>query len=199
MNKERLIEHGVEASIAEKIAAEIAEEMKGFVPKARFDEVNTAKKNAEEAAAAHKQQLEELKKAAGDNEGLKKQIEELQQKNSASEEAHKVEIHQLKLDAAVAAELASANCLNQKAARALLNLEKAEFAEDGKVKGLAEQVKALVAAEDSKMLFGTGTPAMKGAKLGQSPDKGGASGADLSKMSYAELSAYFEAHPDAAP
>lgn len=199
MKKERLIELGVEASIAEKIAAEIAEEMKGFVPKARFDEVNAAKKAAEETAAEHKQQLEDLKKSAGDNEGLKKQIEELQQKNSAAEEAHKAEIQNLKLDGAVSAALTKVNALNHKAVRALLDLENAQFGDDGEVKGLADQLKALSEAEDSKMLFGSGMPAMKGAKIGASGDKGGASGADLSKMSYAELSAYFEAHPDAAP
>lgn len=196
MKKERLIEHGIDADLAEKIAAELAEEMKGFVPKARFDEVNAAKKAAEESVGSYKQQLETLKRSQEASEGLKAQVEELQKKNAAAEESHAAEIARLRLDNAVEIALTNAKALNNKAARALLDLEDAKFDGEGNVIGLQEQIKALAEGEGTKFLFG-GEPKLKGAKLGESLREGEGK-TDLSKMSYAELSAYFEANPDAA-
>lgn len=196
MKKERLIEHGIDADLAEKIAAELAEEMKGFVPKARFDEVNAAKKAAEESVGSYKQQLETLKRSQEASEGLKAQVEELQRKNAAAEESHAAEIARLRLDNAVEIALTNAKALNNKAARALLDLEDAKFDGEGNVIGLQEQIKALAEGEGTKFLFGS-EPKLKGAKLGESLREGEGK-TDLSKMSYAELSAYFETNPDAA-
>ncbi len=82
MKKEEIIALGIDAELAQKVADASAEELKGYVPKARFDEVNEAKKKAEEMISERDNQLEKLKKSAGDNEELKNQIAAFQQKNA---------------------------------------------------------------------------------------------------------------------
>ena len=58
MKKEELITLGVPEDVAAKVAEAIAESMKGYVPKARFDEVNGEKKAAEAAVKERDGQLE---------------------------------------------------------------------------------------------------------------------------------------------
>ena len=157
MKKEDLLAMGLDEEMAKKVAAASADELKGFIPKLRFDEVNTEKKNLETVKATLEGQLESLKSAAGDAAGLKSQIEQLQADNQAKEEAHAAEIKQLKIDAAVTEAITKAKGKNVKAIRALLNgLDKAEILEDGSVKGLAAQIEALTKAEDSEFLFPAG-------------------------------------------
>lgn len=198
MEKDRLMELGAEEALAEKIEAELTEEMKGYVPKARFDEVIAQKNQAEDTVKTYKDQLDALKESEGASEALKQQVADLQRQNAEAEQAHAQEMHRLRLDNAVDIALTNAKALNNRAARALLDLENAKLDKDGNVIGLAEQIKALSEAEDTKFLFGSAAPKLKGAKLGEGADRG-EHGADLSKMSYAELSAYFEANPAPEP
>ena len=195
MNKEQLMALGMDEQTAEKAANAFKEELKGYVPKARLDEVIAERDAAKESEGKLSGQLEELKKSAGDNEALKGQIEKLQEENRTAAEKHAAELKALKLDNAVSVALTEAKALNMKAVRALLELENAEFAEDGRIKGLDKQIEKLKAAEDSKMLFGAAVPPMKGAKLGEGGDRHPAGG-DTGKMSYDQLCAYLEANPD---
>lgn len=194
MKKEDLLAMGLDEEMAKKVAAASADELKGFIPKLRFDEVNTEKKNLETVKATLEGQLESLKSAAGDAAGLKSQIEQLQADNQAKEEAHAAEIKQLKIDAAVTEAITKAKGKNVKAIRALLNgLDKAEILEDGSVKGLAEQIEALTKAEDSKFLFGSAKQGLRGSKPGESGDDGSGGGnPDMSKMTYEQLKDYIE-------
>lgn len=197
MKKEDLVKLGLEDEIAEKVAAASAEELKNYIPKARFDEVNTAKNHAEEQVKERDKQIESLKSASGDAEKLKKQIEDLQEDNKKKDAAHKAEINSLKLSNAVDSALSAAKAKNVKAVRALLNLEDAKLSEDGTVKGLAEQIQALQSAEDSKFLFEASTkPKLKGAKAGEDGIDDGDGKPDLDKMSYSELAQYFSEHPE---
>ncbi|MCY9511713.1 phage scaffolding protein, partial [Paenibacillus larvae] len=63
------------------IVGGVEENYKGYIPKHRFDEVNEAKKQLEVDIKDRDKQLSELKKNVGDNEELKKQIEQLQGEN----------------------------------------------------------------------------------------------------------------------
>lgn len=175
MKKEDLVKLGLDEETAKKVADASAEELKGFIPKARFDEVNTEKKNLETTLTERNAQLETLKNSTGDVEGMKKQIEQLQADNKTKDEAHASEIKQLKIDSAVAAALTGAKAKNAKAVKALLDLEKAELDDDGSVKGLADQIKKLTEAEDSKFLFDTEKKkqTFKGAKPGESGNEDG--------------------------
>lgn len=146
-------------------------------------------------------QLETLKKSTGDVEELKKQIETLQTENKTKDEAHKAEIKQMKIDAAIDAALTSAKAKNNIAVKALLkDLDKAELSEDGSVKGLKEQIDALVKGDDTKFLFDSEKKKQefKGAEPGKGDtDEGDDDKVDLSKMTYDERVKYFEEHPDA--
>jgi len=169
MKKEDLVKLGLDDETAKKVADASAEELKGFIPKARFDEVNTEKKTLETTLAERNTQLETLKNSTGDVEALKKQIETLQADNKTKDEAHAAEIKQLKLDTAIDSALTDAKAKNVKAVKALLELEGAELLEDGTVKGLTDQIKKLQGAEDSKFLFDTEAKQtkMKGAVPGE--------------------------------
>ena len=152
MNKEKLIELG----LTEEQASDVMKELDGnYIPKTRFNEVNTELKQAKDQVKERDSQLEELKKSVGDSEELKKQIETLQNDNKAKDDAHAAEIKQIKIDAAIDKALADAKAKNIKAVKALLDLEKAELADDGTIKGLDSQLKALAEAEDSKFMFDT--------------------------------------------
>ena len=198
MKKEEIVALGVDEEIAQKIADASAEELKGYIPKTRFDEVNEAKKNAEALVKERDGQLETLKKSAGDSAELQKQIEDLQKSNKAAKEEYEGKIKQMQIDNAVDKAITGANGKNVKAIRALLNLEKAELSEDGTVKGLSEQLEALAKAEDSSFLFDTGVPKVKGMVPGAGAGAGASGqGVDFSKMSYSQISEYLEANPDA--
>ena len=149
MKKEDLMKiEGMTDDLATKIAEVSAEELKGYIPKTRFDEVNEAKKNAEALVKERDKQLEDVKKSTGDNEELKKQIETLQAENKASKEKYEADIKKMQIDNAVQVALKDAGAKNVTALMALLkDLDKAELAEDGTVKGLADQIQALQKSE----------------------------------------------------
>ena len=144
-------------------------------------------------------QLETLKTSTGDVEGMKKQIETLQADNKAKDEAHAAEIKQMKIDAAVDSAISGAKGKNAKAIKALLDLTKAELADDGTVKGVAEQIESLTKADDSKFLFDTETKKtqVKGVKPGETGKEDVDGKVDTSKMTYSELAAYMAENPDA--
>jgi len=197
MKKEELVKLGLDEETAEKVANASAEELKGFVPKSRFDEVNNAKKTAEDTVKERDQQIESLK-SAGNVDDLKQQITTLQNENKAKDEAHAAELLKVRIDSDVEAALTEAKAKNHKAVKALLDLEKAELGDDGKVKGLREQIATLTKAEDSKFMFNAVTaPKMKGAKTGEDGIEDGDKGVDTSKMTYDELCAYLAENPEA--
>lgn len=145
MKKEDLMKiEGMTEELATKIAEASAEELKGYIPKSRFDEVNEAKKNAEALVKERDKQLEDVKKSTGDNEELKKQIETLQEQNKTAKAQYEADIKQMQITNAVQSALKDAGAKNVTAIMALLTgLDKAELAEDGSVTGLADQIQAL--------------------------------------------------------
>ncbi len=198
MRKEEIVALGIDEEKAVKIVEMAKKDLDGYVPKERFDTVNKAKKDAEELLTDRDNQLEKLKKNAGDKEALEKQIETLQSENKTANEKYQADIKKMKVDFAVDKAIAERHGLNSTAIKALLTgLDEAEFNDDGTVKGLSAQLDSLVAGENSKMLFGNGTVQIKGLVPGANNQKPtGVSDDDLSKMSYSELSKYLEENPD---
>ncbi len=173
MKKEDLMKiEDMTEDLAAKIAEQSAEELKGYIPKTRFDEVNEAKKNAEELVKERDKQLDDLKKSSGDNEELKKQIEQLQDDNKATVKKYEADIKKMQIDNAVQAALKDAGAKNVTAAIALLkDLDKAELSDDGTVKGLAEQIKELQKSES--YLFSTKQETQPPKPSGATPAGGG--------------------------
>lgn len=187
MNKEKLLSLGLN----EEQATAILEAFKGYVPSERFNEVNEAKKRAEELVTEREKQIDSLKKSAGDNEALKAQIEKLQGENKAAKEKYESDLKTLRIDNAINAALTASGAKNLKAARALLNMD--EISIDGEnVKGIDSQIKKLIADESSSFLFnakpaeGAKTPA--GMKAGEGSGK--AIDKPVSEMNYSERVAY---------
>ncbi|MGL5511718.1 MAG: phage scaffolding protein [Sporomusa sp.] len=154
MTKEQLIKLGLDEALAEKVAAASSEELQGFIPKARFDEVNNSKKELEGQVKERDKQLDTLKKSTGDIEAMKTEIAQLQETNKTAKADYEAKVKQMQVDNAVNSALTGAKAKNLKAVRALLNLENAEL--DGEsVKGLADQIKKLQEDEGTKFLFGS--------------------------------------------
>lgn len=198
MKKEDFVKLGISEENAKKLEAAWTDELKGYIPKARFDEVNGEKKRLEAAVAERDEQLEALKNSTGNVEAMKKEIAELQASNTEKDKAHAVEIKQMKLDAAVESALVGAKAKNTVAVKALLkDLDKAQFGEDGKVIGLSDQIAAL--QKSDAYLFEAKEPAkiIKGAKPGEAGNEPADKPVDISKMTYSETLAYLEANPDA--
>lgn len=192
MTKEQLIALGASEELATKIAEESVKELAGYVEKSKYSEVETAKKQLEEGNKTLTKQLEEIKKSAGDNAELKKQIEDMQTVNKNKEKEYADSIAKLKLDNAVDIALMGAGSKNNKAVKALLNLEKAVIGEDGKVVGLKEQLDNLRKAEDSSFLFEV-TPKFKG--VNPAGNKGGE--VDFKSMTYSQMEKYLAENPGA--
>ena len=142
MNKEDLLKLGLTEEQAEKVLSANMEQLKGFIPKARFDEVNSAKKQAEKDLSERDKQLKTLKNT----------IKQLQDENKASKEQYEANISKIKLDNAIDNALGNAKARNSRAVKALLDMEKIKF-ENEILSGLDEQLKALKEAEDTKFLF----------------------------------------------
>lgn len=195
MTKEQLIALGLDEASATKIAAASADELKTYVLRVEYDKEIEGKKQLETDIKTRDTQLEELKKV--DAAGLQKKIEELQETNKTTKTEYEGKIKQMQIDTAVTVALTGANARNLKAVRALLDLNKAEL--DGEsVKGLADQIKKLQEAEDTKFLFDFTTPAkFKGVKPNEGSDKKYPTDKKPSEMTYDELCAYVEANPNA--
>ena len=202
------------AAYTPEIDTAVAQEIgKGFVARTDFN-AKAAKVTELEAEVTQLRadvktrdtQLEELKKSAGDNADLKKQIEDLTAQNKANKAAHDKELATVKLMAAVDAELTAAGSKNNTAVKAVL----ADFLKDAsildgkvtsKVNGesvtLAARVEAMKKDAATDFLFGAAAK-YEGWKPGDSGDgKKPGEGKKPSEMSYAELAEYLAANPDA--
>lgn len=198
MKKDEFVKLGVDEDTAAKLETASQEELKGYIPKARFDEVNNEKKKLELDLRDRDGQLETLKNSTGDVDALKKQIETLQADNKAKDEAHAAEMRQLKINSAVELALGEAKAKNKTAVRALLaDLDNAEIAEDGTVKGLNEQITALQKSDSYLFEAKNTNNKIKGAAPGEAGNEEGDKKVDASKMTYSELVAFMAENPDA--
>lgn len=146
MTKEEFIALGFTEEQATKAAAASAEELKGFIPKARFDELNEIKKKAEKDVSDRDTQIAEFGKTAGLSEELKKQIETLQAENKTAKEKYESDLQELKLSNAISAAL-NGKVHNEKVVTGLINKEKLVIGDEGKIVGLEEQLAALKASD----------------------------------------------------
>lgn len=185
MKREDFVKLGVEEELAKKLETASLEELKGFIPKARFDEVNTAKQTAEALVKERDTQIESLKNSTGDAETLKKQIEDLQKDNKAKDDAHAAEIKKLQRDAVDNELLTSAKSKNSKAALALLDaIDDAVDIEVYRTKR-SEQIEALQKSDAYLFEAKESKGKMKGATPGESRDTDtGITKEQFSRMSY---------------
>lgn len=164
MKKEDFVTLGISEELAEKAATASAEELKGYVPKTRFDEVNEAKKQAEGTVKERDKQLEDLKKSTGDVDGLKKQIETLQETNKTMAAENEKAMKQLKREGIDTALLTEAGAKNAKAVMALMEALDDKYDDEAYKAERMKQIESI--KKDNDYLFNpkNQTPPVQGAR-----------------------------------
>ena len=173
---------------------------------AKLKEAETQVNQLSEGIKTRDTQLSELKKSAGDNAELQKQIDTLTQQNKDQKTAYDKELALVRLTAAVDTELTAAGSRNNIAVRAMLAdfLKDAKVVdgkvtskENGEIVTLGAKVEAMKKDTATDFMFGD-APKYNGWKPGENGD-GGKPGSTkkLSEMSYSELTEYMAKNPDA--
>ncbi|NGP58158.1 hypothetical protein FLT15_07065 [Paenibacillus thiaminolyticus] len=197
--KKLLEEQGLSEEQAKAIIEGVESNYKGYVPPHRFEEVNTAKKQAEEDVKERDKQLDKLKKSAGDNEELRQQIAKLQEENKAASEKYASDMKELRTSTALRLAIGD-SAHDSELVLSLLDKAKIELDDDGNIKaGLDEQIQSL--RESKAFLFvqkqekdnENKGPTFKGMK--PTDGTGGSSGhyeVDFEQMSDEEYYKYME-------
>lgn len=146
MNKEELLALG----LSEEQVSEVIDGFGHMIPKSRFDEVNNEKNELKKQLSERDEQLKELAKSNKDNEELTKKIKELQTLNETKSKEYEETLSKLKLDNLIELSLTNNGSKNNKALKALLDMEKIKI-ENDKLVGFDEQIKSL--KESDKYLF----------------------------------------------
>lgn len=149
MKKEQLLELGLTEEQADKVLNLHKEVLAGFIPKARFDEVNETKKELEQQIQGRDNQLKELQKKAKGNEELEKRIQELQEANKATKEQYEAKIRDMTINAAIQSKLTDAKYPDLLISK--FDKSKLSIADDGTVLGIDEQLTTI--KEQYKDLF----------------------------------------------
>lgn len=113
-----------------------------MIPYTRFKEVNDEKNELKNQLSNRDTQLKELAKITKDNEKLNSKIKELQESNKNAQTEYENKLASLRLDNGIELALTQNGALNNKAEKALLNLENIKY-ENDKLVWLYEQLKAL--------------------------------------------------------
>lgn len=154
----------VALGIADEKKAEAGNVVKKFldeayVPKSQYDNVEKEKKTLQATISERDKQLVELKKNAGDNEDLKKQIRDLQDANKAAKTEYDEKMKDMRLSTAIQIAIA-ADAQDVGIVSGLFDKSKLILGDDGKVTGLDEQLTAM--KKDKPFLFKDGKPKGKG-------------------------------------
>ncbi|BDR86124.1 phage scaffolding protein [Clostridium tetani] len=122
-----------------------------YIEKSKFDSINNQINDLQTQIKERDNQLKDLSSKAGNNEELKKQIEELQSKNKIAKEEYEGKISKMKFDYTLEKALNKAGAKNSKAVMALLNAEKIKLDGESLI-GLDEQLTSLKTSDP--YLFG---------------------------------------------
>lgn len=149
MNREFLKEIGLEDEAIDKIMAE-----HGKTVNQTKDELTSAQSERDslkEQLSERDTQLEDLRGKAQGNEELQATIDSLKEANTQAKESYEKQLKEQKFNYELDRELMTAQARNPVAVRALLDTEVIKLDEDGKIKGLSEQLEGL--KESDSYLF----------------------------------------------
>lgn len=164
--------------------------------KADYDELKQERDTLATQVTERDGQLETLKKSAGDNEALMKQIADLQADNLAAKQQYEADMKELKLSTAIKLALGD-TAQDADLVTGLFDKSKLILSEDGKITGLEEQLKTL--KKEKAFLFKEEKPQQTQIKGGKPAEGKGTPPEDKkpSEMTYSEMCKYLEANPGA--
>lgn len=108
----------------------------------RYNKLKTQKTELEVQITERDKQLKDLSKNNIDNEELTKQIEKLQLSNKQTKDDYENKIASIQFNYALEGALTSAKCKNNKALKALLDMNNIKY-QEGKIEGLESQLEGL--------------------------------------------------------
>lgn len=175
-------ENGKDIAAEQEKAENITQERDGYKLKAESLETQVNDANAE---------IQKFKDM--DIDGIKQAADDWKEKAEKAKSDADAQISELKFDYALSAALTGAKARNNKAVKALLDMNGLKL-NDGKIIGLDEQLSQI--KEENGFLFESDEPAptiVKGTKGGA----GGIGGKKPNEMTYTELCEYMEQNPGA--
>lgn len=192
MNKQKLMELGIEEDVAEKVMSTYRESIDGnFVTKERFNEINNENNTLKEQVAERDTQIESLSKV--DAEELESTIDQLKKDNEDKDKEYQKELKDLKVKHAAERQISDLEAHDLTSVLAHVDLTEAELNDDGTVQGLKDTLETL--KEEKAFLFKEEEPQepkFKGAQPGNPADDDPSGKVDPSKMSYSEFEEYIE-------
>jgi hypothetical protein len=178
------IESLVEAGFTNEQASKILEAHKAtlkdrYIPKARFDEVNTELSSARSTITERDGQITELKKFEGTSAELKEKVTALEASNAEETTKHKAEMEKLRLTNTMENQL-NGQVHDSALVMSQLDISKISVGNDGKLIGFEDQIKSL---KESKAFLFTESVDKEGPKpalnplgfkvVGKTPPEGG--------------------------
>lgn len=143
--------------LAKEAIDKILDENSADIGKAKgdYDDLKRQLAASESQIKDRDKQLEELKKTAGDNAELQKQIADLQAENTAAKEKYEAEMKDLKLSTAIKLAVGE-SAQDADLVAGLFDRSKLILSDDGKITGLEEQMKTI--KESKPFLFKESNP-----------------------------------------
>ena len=159
----------------------------------RYNKLKTQKTELEAQIKERDTQLADLSKSNKDNEGLLNQIKDLQALNKQTTTDYENKINQMQFDYALEGALTNAKSKNNKALKALLDMNSIKY-QEGKLEGLQEQIEAL--QKEASYLFDLNNAPQNTGGIGQF-GRGGSTAPkftcdDIKKMSAEEINKNWE-------
>lgn len=146
MERKDLMELGIEAEAVDKIMEMYGKDVNPI--KQENESLKAEVKSFKEQVADRDNQLDEIKTKVGDAEALNATIDSLKQANKDKDEAHQNLVNQVKLDYEIKLALNEAGAKNERAVKALIDLDTVKINEDGQLIGLNEQLTNLKSTDD---------------------------------------------------
>ena len=194
MKRKFLEDLGLDKDAIDKVMAENGADIEAV--KADYDALKQERDSLAAQVTERDGQLETLRKSAGENEALTKQIADLQAENLAARQQYESDMKELKLSTAIKLALGD-TAQDAELVAGLLDKSKLILSEDGKVTGLEEQLKAL--KKEKAFLFKEEKAPQQQIRGGKPADGKGTPPVvkKPSEMTYSEMCAYLEANPGA--
>ena len=168
--------------------------------KGDLETVTKERDGLKEQIADRDKQLDKLKKSTGDVEELKKQIADLQKDSKSKLDALEAENKSIRINSAIDRALSRSGARNNAAVKALLkDIDKAELQDDGTIKGLDSQIKALQKSDSYLFnLSDSSQHKLKGVKPGEAGDNkpAGIDAKQFARMGYRERLKLHQEDPD---